>query len=104
MRQSGNPALQESTFLDLGTGAVVAGDSNAMTLSGTSNTGNGPTYSSPYVDYTNDLIWVGDGNSQLHKFTGVFQGMLLFSLLACDTLIHYRLRWASVRRATAKEA
>ena len=26
--------------------------------------------------------------------TGVFQGVLLFSLLACDTLIQYRLRWA----------
>ncbi len=25
--------------------------------------------------------------------TGVFQGLLLFTLLACDTLIHYRLRW-----------
>ncbi|WP_339939256.1 ABC transporter permease [Undibacterium luofuense] len=25
--------------------------------------------------------------------TGLFQGMLLFMLLACDTLIHYRLRW-----------
>jgi general nucleoside transport system permease protein len=25
--------------------------------------------------------------------TGVFQGMLLFLLLACDTLIEYRLRW-----------
>ncbi|MFZ6673435.1 ABC transporter permease [Undibacterium sp. Xuan67W] len=25
--------------------------------------------------------------------TGLFQGMLLFLLLACDTLIHYRLRW-----------
>ncbi|CAJ0708599.1 ABC transporter permease [Ralstonia mannitolilytica] len=25
--------------------------------------------------------------------TGVFQGMLLFFLLACDTLIEYRLRW-----------
>jgi len=27
--------------------------------------------------------------------TGVFQGLLLFTLLACDTLINYRLRWAS---------
>jgi simple sugar transport system permease protein len=27
------------------------------------------------------------------SLTGVFQGLLLFSLLACDTLIHYRLRW-----------
>ena len=25
--------------------------------------------------------------------TGVFQGMLLFLLLACDTLIDYRLAW-----------
>jgi uncharacterized YccA/Bax inhibitor family protein len=38
MRQSGNPALQESTFLDLGTGTVVAGSGgDAMTLSGTAN-------------------------------------------------------------------
>jgi ABC-type uncharacterized transport system permease subunit len=27
--------------------------------------------------------------------TGVFQGLLLFALLACDTLIYYRPRWAS---------
>jgi simple sugar transport system permease protein len=33
---------------------------------------------------------------QLPKsITGVFQGLLLFSLLAADTLIHYRLRWKS---------
>ena len=25
--------------------------------------------------------------------TGVYQGLLLFFLLACDTFIHYRLRW-----------
>jgi simple sugar transport system permease protein len=25
--------------------------------------------------------------------TGVFQGLLLFALLACDTLIFYRVRW-----------
>jgi general nucleoside transport system permease protein len=31
------------------------------------------------------------------SLTGVFQGLLLFSLLACDTLIDHRLRW--VRRA-----
>ena len=28
------------------------------------------------------------------SITGVFQGMLLFTLLACDTLIAYRVRWA----------
>jgi simple sugar transport system permease protein len=29
------------------------------------------------------------------SLTGVFQGLLLFTLLACDTLIHYRVRWVS---------
>jgi ABC-type uncharacterized transport system permease subunit len=29
--------------------------------------------------------------------TGVFQGLLLFALLACDTFIHQRLRWAPTR-------
>jgi simple sugar transport system permease protein len=29
------------------------------------------------------------------SLTGVFQGLLLFTLLACDTLIHYRVRWAA---------
>ncbi len=28
------------------------------------------------------------------SLTGVFQGLLLFSLLACDTLIAYRIRWS----------
>ena len=27
------------------------------------------------------------------SLTGVFQGLLLFSLLACDTLVQNRLRW-----------
>lgn len=27
------------------------------------------------------------------SITGVFQGLLLFTLLACDTLIHYRIVW-----------
>ena len=34
------------------------------------------------------------------SLTGVFQGLLLFTLLACDTLIAYRVRW--VRPAVAK--
>ena len=32
------------------------------------------------------------------SLTGVFQGLLLFTLLACDTLMQYRVRWVS--RAT----
>ncbi|PPU93014.1 Bax inhibitor-1/YccA family protein [Xanthomonas albilineans] len=35
--RSGNPALKESTFLDLGSGAVIARDGGAMTLNGTIN-------------------------------------------------------------------
>jgi simple sugar transport system permease protein len=35
------------------------------------------------------------------SLTGVFQGLLLFTLLACDTLIYYRLRWQSAPRAPA---
>ena len=29
------------------------------------------------------------------SLTGVFQGLLLFTLLACDTLVAYRIRWVS---------
>jgi uncharacterized YccA/Bax inhibitor family protein len=35
--RSGNPALKEDTFLDLGTGSVVRGGSQAMSLHGTVN-------------------------------------------------------------------
>jgi uncharacterized YccA/Bax inhibitor family protein len=37
MMRSGNPALKESTFLDLASGKVIHGDSSAMTLNGTVN-------------------------------------------------------------------
>ena len=33
------------------------------------------------------------------SLTGVFQGLLLFSLLACDTLVNYRLRWLPPARS-----
>jgi simple sugar transport system permease protein len=33
------------------------------------------------------------------SLTGVFQGLLLFTLLACDTLIYYRVRWQRVAPA-----
>lgn len=37
MIRSGNPALKESTFLDLGSGAIVRGGGDVMTLAGTVN-------------------------------------------------------------------
>jgi ABC-type uncharacterized transport system permease subunit len=38
------------------------------------------------------------------SLTGVFQGLLLFTLLACDTLIFFRVRWRSGATATARGA
>lgn len=38
------------------------------------------------------------------SLTGVFQGLLLFALLACDTLIHYRVRWRGAARTHAAAA
>jgi hypothetical protein len=32
------------------------------------------TLSAPFYDYTNDALYVGDDSSELHKFTGVFNG------------------------------
>lgn len=37
MFRSGNPALKDSTFLDLSSGSMVAGDAGAMSLNGTVN-------------------------------------------------------------------
>lgn len=36
------------------------------------------------------------------SLTGVFQGLLLFTLLACDTLIHYRFVWHKSTAPTAQ--
>ncbi|TFZ01367.1 ABC transporter permease [Ramlibacter rhizophilus] len=35
------------------------------------------------------------------SITGVFQGLLLFSLLACDTLLVWRVRWLPARKEVA---
>jgi general nucleoside transport system permease protein len=35
------------------------------------------------------------------SLTGVFQGLLLFTLLACDTLMAYRVRFVTLQRAAA---
>ena len=38
------------------------------------------------------------------SITGVFQGLLLFCLLACDTLVNHRLRWGRARPAHVQGA
>ncbi|GAB3554048.1 ABC transporter permease [Noviherbaspirillum agri] len=45
------------------------------------------------------LFYIGGELSQSrlgmpNAITGVFQGILLFALLACDVLIHYKIRWS----------
>ena len=44
------------------------------------------------------LLYIGGELAQSrlgmpNAITGIFQGILLFALLACDVLIHYRVRW-----------
>jgi ABC-type uncharacterized transport system permease subunit len=44
------------------------------------------------------LLYIGGELAQSrlgmpNAITGIFQGILLFALLACDVLIHYRIRW-----------
>ena len=36
--------------------------------------GGADSYSSPFYNYANDTLYVGDDNGRLHKFTGVFAG------------------------------
>ena len=50
--RSGNPALSESTFLDLGSGSVVSRGADAMTINGTVNK-TGPA--NEFVDETRRL-------------------------------------------------
>lgn len=74
---AGVPATPATAASAAAYAAARAGGSSVMyvmTLNGTSNVGSTPTFSSPFVDYADDVLWVGDGNGRLHKFTGVFQG------------------------------
>lgn len=51
-----------------------------------------------FASFIMALFYIGGELSQTRlgmpsAITGIFQGILLFSLLACDVLIHQRLRW-----------
>jgi len=46
------------------------------------------------------MFYIGGELSQARlglpkSVTGVFQGLLLFALLTCDTFVNYRLRWST---------
>ena len=54
------------------------------------------------------LSYLGGENVQItvglpQAVTGVFQGMLLFFLLACDVLVRYRIRFGAARQPVAHE-
>jgi simple sugar transport system permease protein len=54
------------------------------------------------------LSYLGGENVQItvglpQAVTGVFQGMLLFFLLACDVLVHYRVRFGAARLPGRRE-
>ncbi len=78
--KSGNAGCATSTTPCNGTvysGPAVPGTHNSavdtkVTFSGTGNIN--VTRSSPFVDYTHDVAYVGDNTGVLHKFTGVFNG------------------------------
>jgi hypothetical protein len=68
----GSPVAVDQDISGLPWTACTDGNSCIATVSFT-----GPTQdaiSAPYVDYTNDVIYVGDSKGSLHKFTGVFNG------------------------------
>ena len=72
------PATPDFTYTS-GDGASYRSCANDVTKSclitfDLQTTDNGATWSSPFVDYANDTLWIGDTTGHLHKFTGIFQG------------------------------
>lgn len=55
-------------------GAVSCSTNSAVDTKITMRGGVSVSRSSPFVDYTNDIAYVGDDNGDIHKFTGVFNG------------------------------
>jgi hypothetical protein len=54
--------------------AVPGTGNNAVDTKVTMSNGVSVSNSSPFVDYTNDIAYVGDDTGRVHKFTGVFNG------------------------------
>jgi hypothetical protein len=63
-----------TTTLTAGQNWTACPAANSCLASMAFNNGAADTGSSPFCDYNADTIYVGDNNSALHKFTGVFTG------------------------------
>ena len=62
-----------NSLTGVGAGSYRACAAPCMTVIAFSGSPN-DTNSSPFYDYTNDILYVGADNGTLHKFTGVFNG------------------------------
>jgi len=67
-----SPAAVDQDISGSSWSACNAGNSCIASIQFSTNTGD--PRSAPYVDYANDVIYVGDIFGVLHKFTGVFNG------------------------------
>ena len=65
-----SPPVQPSTVNGSSVNTLNNAVDNNIVMSGFVS----DTRSSPFVDYTHDIAYVGDDNGKLHKFTGVFLG------------------------------
>jgi len=63
---------QPVPVLPMGSTGGILGPNNAVDR--TVDLGADVTLSSPFVDYLNDVAYLGDDNGMLHKITGVFNG------------------------------
>jgi hypothetical protein len=66
------PATPDLDISGMNWSACPAGSSCIQTFAFSS--GITDTNSPPFVDYKNDVLYVGDNSGRLHKFTGVFNG------------------------------
>ncbi len=69
---AGSPAAVDQDISGSPWTACMAGNSCVASLAFSGNIGD--PRSAPFVDYANDVIYVGDIFGSLHKFTGVFNG------------------------------
>ena len=70
----GNPGTLTTTD-DASYRACTAPCETSVVLTNPLNTPANDTNSSVFIDYDDDIAWVGDGLGYLHKFTGVFKGL-----------------------------
>lgn len=62
------------TIVDNGSTTTTSSTNNAIDTYVSVDANPSDTRSSPYVDYVNDVAYLGDDSGKLHKFTGVFNG------------------------------